>query len=73
MGRSFEETLADAGCDAALAARLSRLQAAGDTEGCVRLLRCHRSGLVDAMHEAQRPIDVCDLIIHALQKGTLVA
>ena len=73
MACTFEESLVNAGCDTTLAARLTRLREAGDTEGCVHLLRCHRSGLVEAMHEAQRPIDVCDWIIYTLQNGTPVA
>ena len=73
MGHVFEDSLVDAGCDTELAARITQLQEGGNTEACIRLLRCHRCDLVEAMHKAQRPIDVCDWIIYALQNGTLVA
>ncbi len=60
-------SLEAAGCDSALANRLERRAAVGDDEGCLRLLRAHRCDLVEAMHEAQRPIDVCDWIIREVE------
>lgn len=63
-----EADLRDAGCAAELAKRCGELEAAGRTDECLQLLRRHRAELVVALHEAQRPIDVCDWIIHTLQK-----
>lgn len=60
-------SLEAAGCDSGLASRLEQRAAAGDGEGCLRLLRAHRCDLVEAMHEAQRPIDVCDWIIREVE------
>lgn len=59
--------LADAGCTDELAQRFHELEERGDVEACLRLLRCHRCQLVQAMHEAQRPIDVCDWLIRDLK------
>lgn len=64
----IDRDLRDAGCDAALAERLAALVTADDRDGALRLLRCHRCQLVNALHEAQRPIDVCDWLIHRLEK-----
>ena len=60
-------SLAAAGCDDRLANLLEERAAAGDGAGCLRLLRAHRCDLVEAMHEAQRPIDVCDWIIREVE------
>ena len=68
MGRISTTNMMDAGCDAALADCLGQRLDAGDTEGCLRLLRAHRCDLVEAMHEAQRPIDACDWIIREVEK-----
>ena len=59
--------LADAGCTDELVQRFHELEERGDVEACLRLLRCHRCQLVQAMHEAQRPIDVCDWLIRDLK------
>lgn len=60
--------LCDAGCGEELAALCDRLESSGHTDECLRLLRRHRAELVVALHEAQRPIDVCDWIIRNLEK-----
>ncbi len=62
-------SLAAAGCDKALAMQLAQLAQKGDTMECLRLLRKHRCDLVDAMHKAQMPIDVCDWIIRKVEKS----
>lgn len=67
MGAIDANGLAAAGCSEQLIGRLERRIATGDTEGCLRLLRAHRCELVEAMHEAQRPIDVCDWIIREVE------
>ena len=73
MSHSIKHALLDAGCDEALATQFCELWSKGDTDGCLRLLSCHRCELVVALHEAQRPIDVCDWIIRELRCGSLVA
>ena len=60
-------SLAAAGCGTKLASALESRAAAGDAVGCLRLLRAHRCELLEAMHEAQRPIDVCDWIIREVE------
>ena len=68
MGQIDARCLADAGCDTTLIARLERQLAEGDEAACLQLLRAHRCDLVAAMHEAQRPIDVCDWIIREVER-----
>lgn len=67
MGRISARSLRDAGCDATLIERCERHLEAGDIEACLRVLRAHRCDLVEAMHEAQRPIDVCDWVIREVE------
>ena len=67
MGLISANSLMDAGCDNALAKRCAAMLDAGDASGCLQLLRAHRCDLVAAMHEAQRPIDVCDWIINEVE------
>lgn len=69
MAQISMTSLMDAGCDATLADRLGQRLEEGDAEGCLRLLRAHRCDLVEAMHEAQKPIDVCDWIIREVEKN----
>lgn len=60
--------LLDAGCASAFIERYRVAEAAGDTKACLDLLRRHRCELVCALHEAQKPIDVCDWIIRGLER-----
>lgn len=50
------------------AERYLLFEAEGRTDDCVRMLRCRRCELVDALHEAQRPIDVLDWAIRDLEQ-----
>ena len=63
MNANIAQALADARCDRELIEEYDRLEREGRHDESLRLLRCHRCRLVDAMHEAQRPIDVIDLVI----------
>lgn len=63
MDANIAQALADARCDHDLIEEYERLEREGKHEESLRLLRCQRSRLVDAMHEAQRPIDVLDWVI----------
>lgn len=67
MGQISARSLKDAGCDAALIERCEQHLEAGDSAACLRELRAHRCDLVEAMHEAQRPIDVCDWVIREVE------
>lgn len=67
MARISEGSLIDAGCDARLIERVERHLEMGNEKACLNLLRAHRCELVEAMHEAQRPIDVCDWIIREVE------
>ena len=49
------------------AQRYERCKREGRTDECVRMLRRRRCELVDALHEAQRPIDVIDWAIADLE------
>lgn len=73
MEQAMKHALTEAGCNGVLAERLDALQQAGETDACLRLLRCHRCELVEALHQAQRPIDVCDWLIHELERDSRVA
>lgn len=48
--------------------RYLALEGQGRTDACVRMLRSRRCELVDALHEAQRPIDVLDWAIRDLMR-----
>ncbi|MDO4536843.1 MAG: hypothetical protein Q4B54_01685 [Coriobacteriales bacterium] len=68
MTESMRLGLSDAGCAAELVERYGEFEKAGDTRACLALLRKHRCELVCSLHEAQRPIDVCDWMIRNLEK-----
>jgi hypothetical protein len=63
MDANIAQALADARCDQDFIEQYEQLEREGKHEESLRLLRCQRCRLVDAMHEAQRPIDVIDLVI----------
>lgn len=50
------------------ARRYLELEERGRRDECLRMLRCRRCELVDALHEAQRPIDLLDYAIHDLAR-----
>ena len=64
-GRMLEET----GFAPAQARRYLEFEQQGRTDDCLRMLRSRRCELVDALHEAQRPIDVIDWAIHDLRRA----
>lgn len=73
MDHAMRQVLTEAGCNNTLVDRFDALKKAGETDACLRLLRCHRCELVEALHQAQRPIDVCDWLIHELEQSSRVA
>lgn len=70
MAQNTREMLAATGFSVAQTERYLLLEQRGEVDACVLMLRCHRSELVDALHEAQRPIDVLDWAIHDLERAT---
>lgn len=63
-----DQDLVEAGCSDRLIVSCIDLYGHERTDECLRLLKQHRSALVVAMHEAQKPIDMCDLIIRELER-----
>lgn len=66
MSDNTQALLHETGFDELQTERYLSLEAQGRTEECLRMLRCRRCELVDALHEAQRPIDVIDWAIYDL-------
>lgn len=66
MSDTTKALLHETGFDALQAERYLSLEAQGRKEECLRMLRCRRCELVEALHEAQRPIDVIDWAIYDL-------
>lgn len=64
-----QELLMETGFTKSQAQRYFELEAKGRREECVRMLRCKRCELVDALHEAQRPIDVIDWALYGLERA----
>ncbi len=71
MSANTREMLAATGFPTAQAERYLSLEEQGRRDDCLRLLRRRRCELVDALHEAQRPIDVIDWAICDLERGVL--
>ncbi len=60
--------LADAGCTEDLVELYGAFEETGDVDACKSIQQKHRCELVCALHEAQRPIDVCDWLIRNLER-----
>jgi hypothetical protein len=58
------------GMDAQARDRFEALDAKGDRAQCLRMLMLRRAELLDALHEAQRPIDMVDAAIRDLKTQT---
>ena len=67
MAHDMQALLEQTGFAESQIARYRQLEDEGRTKECIRLLRCRRCELVDALHEAQRPIDLIDWAIHSLE------
>jgi len=70
MATDTREMLTATGFTTAQTERYLMHERRGEVDACMRMLRCHRSELVDALHEAQRPIDVLDWAIYDLERTT---
>ena len=69
MDTNTQEMLKTVGFSEAQRKRYLALEEQGRKDDCVRMLRCRRCELVDALHEAQRPIDVVDYALYELARG----
>ena len=70
MSLDTQEMMNAVGFSEAQRRRYLLLEEQGRRDDCVRMLRCRRSELVDALHEAQRPIDVVDYVICELGRSS---
>lgn len=62
------QTLQDANCDATTIEKFLLSMDEGRLGEAVRLLSCHRCGLLAVLHEAQRPIQILDYFINKLKE-----
>ncbi|MCM1064945.1 MAG: hypothetical protein NC420_10840 [Eubacterium sp.] len=62
------QNLYDAGCDADIITDICRLYDAGRIRDAVRILRRHRCGLMDDLHESQHRVDCLDYLVYQLEK-----
>ena len=69
MANDMQALLEQTGFAEGQIARYRQLEEQGRTAECIRLLRCRRCELVDALHEAQRPIDLIDWAIYELERA----
>lgn len=65
------QALKDAKCSADTMNRFLQLWNEQRWEEAARLLSCHRCHLICAMHEAQKPVDILDYILHQMEKKLL--
>ena len=69
MTNATQELLETVGFSSAQTQQYPNLERQGRTQDCARMLRSRRCELVEALHEAQRPIDVIDWAIYELQRS----
>jgi len=60
--------LRDAGCSPEQIEAALSLYSEGRTDEEIRLLRSHRSQLLEELHFSQRRLDCLDLLIHKIEK-----
>ena len=65
---ALRQTLADAGCDTALAEQFVLLMGQGREKEGLALLSQHRKGLLAHCHAAERKIDGLDYLIYQVEK-----
>ena len=66
---AIEQNLRDAGCDeSCIREFMEDMSQSKETEG-MKVLRKHRSKLLDAMHREQKRIDCLDYLIYQMQKS----
>lgn len=62
------QNLRDAGCDADKISEICRLCDAGQIQEAIRILRQHRCGLMDKLHQSQNRVDCLDYLVYEMQK-----
>ena len=63
----IQRNLADAGCDAPLIAQFLALEQKRQRAAQYRLLFCHRTVLLEQLHQEQYKIDCLDHMIYIMQ------
>ncbi|RKJ50928.1 hypothetical protein D7X25_17505 [bacterium 1XD42-8] len=58
----------DAGCGSNEITEICRLWDAGQIKDAVRLLRLHRCGLMDSLHQSQDKVDCLDYLVYKMEK-----
>lgn len=62
------QNLKDAGCSTDEISTICRLYDAGQVQEAVRVLRRHRCGLMDNLHESQNRVDCLDYLVYQMEK-----
>ena len=65
---TIKQTLTDAGCTQETIAAFLKASEAGQENESIRLLRQHRSKLLDHLHEDQKKLDCLDYLLYHLKK-----
>ena len=64
---TIKQTLTDAGCAQETIAAFLKASEAGQENKSIRLLRQHRSKLLDHLHEEQKKLDCLDYLLYQLK------
>lgn len=62
------QNLLDAGCGADTIAQCMDLAKAKERAKLLRILVCHRQGLLDTVHQNEKRIDCLDYLIYRMEK-----
>ena len=62
------QNLKDAGCDKDKISVVCGLCEAGQVQDAIRLLRQHRCGLMDDLHQSQERVDCLDYLVCKMEK-----
>lgn len=62
------QNLKDAGCGSNEIIEICRLWDAGQIKDAIRLLRLHRCGLMDSLHQSQNKVDCLDYLVYKMEK-----
>ena len=62
------QNLKDAGCCAQTIEQICRLYGNGQIQDAIKMLRKHRCGLMDSLHESQERVDCLDFLVWRMEK-----
>ena len=62
------QNLEDAGCDGEMVQKCMAMAEKDDADGLLRLLSCHKKGLLQMVHIKQKEIDCLDYLIYTVEK-----